>query len=167
MQYWPAMAVSKAIYHLLENSPCSLLIQPLSLFDVLEQVTSSRILHYHQKMFLRLKNLKKPDNATMSDLFKDINFLENFPPAILILHIWFVNCFYRNILAGQLVNSKGNFSKGPLSYQFDELVEVQSGRRDLLVLLDILLDILYQLLPILQNLFIQINILLLRLLRKI
>ena len=49
------------------------------------------------------------------------------------------------------MNTKSNFTEGSFSNEFDEFVKVQSCRRKLIILLDILFYVLYQLILLLDN----------------
>lgn len=49
------------------------------------------------------------------------------------------------------MDSKGDFAKSSFANQFYELVKVQGRRRELVVLLDILLDVLDQLVSFLED----------------
>lgn len=69
------MAMSYAIYDLLKDPSCLEFVKAPTFLNVLKQVTSTCVLHHHEKVFRRLKDLKKPDDVSMSDLFQDLNFL--------------------------------------------------------------------------------------------
>ena len=90
----------------------------------------------------------------MSDLFQDIDLLEHFASAVLVLDVCFINRFYRNILASQLMNAQGNLAKGSLAKKFHKLVKLKGCMRDCLVLGNIGFDILYKLLSVLRDIIV-------------
>ena len=67
VQHTAAVAVAQGIQNLLEYRFSTLLVKSLPFLDVLEKVTTSRVLHDHQKVLLRLENLKQPNNAGVPD----------------------------------------------------------------------------------------------------
>lgn len=85
----------------------------------------------------------------MLNLFQQIYFLEDLALAEIVLHVILLYCLDRNLLAGELVDTKSDFAEGTLAYQFYELVEVERGWRELIVFLDVLFDVLYELVPLL------------------
>jgi len=120
------MNVSQTISNLFEDEFGIWFLQLSFSFDESEQITSSSVLHHHQKMFAGLEYFKKSDNVGMFYLFKKINLLENFPFAKIILHIILFNCFDSHLLARKFMNTKSNFSKSTFSNKLDKLIKVQS-----------------------------------------
>ena len=84
-------------------------------------------------------------------LFEQVNFLEYLPFAKIVLHVVLLYRFNCYLLTCQLVDPESNFAKGSFSNELDEFVEVQSCRRQLIVLFYILLNVLDQVVPFLQN----------------
>ena len=78
----------------------------------------------------------------MLDLFEKVNFLENLALAKVILHVVLLDCFDSHLLASKLMDTQGNLTKGTLANQFHKLVEVQCCRRQLVILLDVLFNVL-------------------------
>ena len=102
-------------------------------------------------MLAGLEHLEQPDHVRVLYLFQKVNFLENLTLTKVILHVVFLNCFDGHLLTSKLMDSKGNLSESTLSDQFHKLVEVQCCRRQLIILLDVLFNVLYQLVTLLQN----------------
>jgi len=78
------------------------------------------------------------------DLLKQVHFLEHLSLAEVVLHVRFLYGLNRNLLASQLVNAESYLSERSFPDQSNELVEVEGGRRQFIVLLNVLLDMLYQ-----------------------
>lgn len=87
----------------------------------------------------------------MLDLFEQVHLLEYLSLAEVILHIVFLNRLDSHLLACQLVHTKCDFSKGSLTDKFNEFVEIESCGRQFVVLLDVLLDVFYQVVSLLQD----------------
>jgi hypothetical protein len=87
----------------------------------------------------------------MLNLFEKINFLENLPLAKVILHVVFLNSFDSHLLTSKLMDTKGYLTKSTLSNQFYKLVEVQCCRRQLIILLNVLFNVLNQLVSLLKD----------------
>jgi hypothetical protein len=87
----------------------------------------------------------------MLDLFEQVNFLENFSLAEVILHIIFLNSFDSDLFSCELMDSESYFTKSTFSNEFNEFVEVQCCWRQLVILLDILFYVLYQLVSLLED----------------
>jgi hypothetical protein len=84
-------------------------------------------------------------------LLQQVDFLEYLSLRKVILHIILFNCFDRNLLSSQFVNSKRYLTKSTLADELHKLVEIESRRREFVVLFDVLLYVLYQLVSFLQN----------------
>lgn len=67
------------------------------------------------------------------------------------MHVILLYSLDSHLLTGELVDSKCDFAEGSLANQFDKLVKVEGGWRQLVVLLDILFDVLNELVPLLEN----------------
>lgn len=80
----------------------------------------------------------------MSDFLKNVNFLENFSAAILILNICLVNRLDRHLFTSQFVHTESNLSESALTQQFYELVKVKRGLRNCVVLFDVRFDVFNQ-----------------------
>ena len=87
----------------------------------------------------------------MFNLFQKINFLENLALAKVILHVVFLNSFYSHLLTSKLMNTKGYLTKSTLANKFYKFVEVQCCRRQLIILLDVLFNVLNQLVSLLKD----------------
>jgi hypothetical protein len=94
-------------------------------------------------VFARLKDFQEPNHIAVLDLLQQVNFLENFAFAKVILHIIFLDRFNGYLLASELVNSQGDFTESALADELHKLVEVQCCGRKLVVLLDVLFYVLY------------------------
>ena len=93
-------------------------------------------------MLLALKNLEQADDAGMADFLENVNFLEYLASTVVVLDVNLVNGLDGHLLASQLVDPQGNFTKSPLAQQLNELVEVQCRLRDDFVFLNVRLDVL-------------------------
>ena len=102
-------------------------------------------------MLAGLEHLQKPDHVGVLYLFEKINFLENFALAKVILHVVFLNSFYSHLLTSKLMDTKGYLTKSTLTDKFHKLVEVQCCRRQLIILLDVLFNVLNQLVSLLKD----------------
>ena len=131
VEHRPAMAVSYAKSNLLEYSSSLALIESPSLFNKLQEITTTSIFHHHEQVFWRLKDLKESDDVGMAHLLQDLHFLENFLLLIVIFHQGLVDRFDGNNLSCELVDSKSNFSECSLADELDELVVVNTCDRDL------------------------------------
>lgn len=87
----------------------------------------------------------------MFNLFEKIDLLKDLSLAKIVLHVIFLNGLDSHLLACELMDSQRHLTKGTFSDQLHELVEVQGGWRQLIVLFDVLLDIFYELVSLLQN----------------
>ena len=86
----------------------------------------------------------------MFDFLKQVYFLEDFPFTKIIFHIAFLDRLDRHLLPGKLVHAQRDFPECALPYELNELVELQCGRRQLVLLVYVTLDVLDQLVPLLQ-----------------
>ena len=77
----------------------------------------------------------------MLDLLEKINFLKDLPPTEIILHVRLFNSLNGDLFTGKLMDAKSNLPKSSLSYQFDILIVVESGWRQLIVLNDVYIPI--------------------------
>lgn len=87
----------------------------------------------------------------MLDLLEEIDLLENLSLAEVVLHVCLLDGLDGHLLPRQLVHPQGHLTEGTLADELDELVEVEGGRRQLVVLLDVLLDVLDQLVALLED----------------
>jgi len=87
----------------------------------------------------------------MLDLLKKIDLLEYFTFAEIILHVVFFDSFNGYLLACQLMNSKRYLTKRTFANKFHKLIKIKCCWRQFIVLFDILLNILYKLISLLQN----------------
>ena len=156
MQDTSAVAVAQAIHNLLEYVLGIKLFKSLSLLNKLQQVTTPRILHHHQEVFGALKHFKKSDNVRVANLFEDEDLLEDFFLRKVILHVVFVDCLDRNVLASEFVNAQCDLTEGTLANQLHEFIKVKCRSRDLFVLLDESFVVLYKLLAVLHDLVVQV-----------
>ena len=161
MQHAPAVAVTQRVEDLLKDCLCTLLIKPLTLFDILKQIASTRVLHDHKEVLLAFEDFKKANHARVANLLQNVDFLENFAARVLILDVHFVYAFNCNILAGQFVNTQRDLAKGTLPQQFDEAIEVKGRVRDLSMLLHVSFDVADELVSILCHRIIQNHLLVL------
>jgi len=83
----------------------------------------------------------------MSDLFEDVDLLENFPLRVVIFHIALIYGLYGDILSSKLMNAQSDFPKCPFSNQLNKLVVIEGSGRHLIILLDICSDELDYLIP--------------------
>lgn len=65
----------------------------------------------------------------MFDLLQEVNLLEYFPLAKVVLHIVFLNSLDGDLLSGQLMDAEGNLAECSFSNELNELVEIQCCRR--------------------------------------
>ena len=77
----------------------------------------------------------------MLDLLQQVDFLEYFSFAEVILHVLLFNRLDRDILARQLVHAQSHLAKSTLADQLNELVELQCRRWQLIVLCYVILDV--------------------------
>ena len=77
----------------------------------------------------------------MSDLLEDVHLLKYFLSAMLILQLLKLDHLYCDKLTGELMNSQVNLSKGAFTNLINKFVEVQAGRRELLIFPHILFDV--------------------------
>lgn len=87
----------------------------------------------------------------MLDLLKQVDLLEHFAFAEFVLHVVLLDRLDGHLLPSQLVHSEGDLAEGSFSNQLHEFVEVQSRRRQLVVLLDVRLDIFNEIVAFLEN----------------
>lgn len=87
----------------------------------------------------------------MTNLFQNVNFLEDFATRVLIFDVDFVDALDGDILSGQFMNTESNFTESSFAEKFNEAIKVESGVWDLSMLLDVRLDILDQLFPIFSH----------------
>ena len=87
----------------------------------------------------------------MLDLLEEVDFLEHLPLAKVILHVVLLDGLNRNLLTRELVYTECHFTKGTLTYKFDESIEIQSCGRQLVVLLDVRFNVADELLTLLDN----------------
>jgi hypothetical protein len=85
------------------------------------------------------------------DLLEEIDLLEHLSLAEVVLHVGLLDSLDGHLLPRQLVHPQSNLTEGTLADELDELVEVEGGRRQLVVLLDVLLDVLDQLVTLLED----------------
>jgi hypothetical protein len=109
------VTMSKAVNNLLEHVFCFNFLKSLSLFDILQQITTAGIFHNHEEMFLAFENLEQANDVGVPNFFEDENFLEDFFLGEVILHIIFVYCFNRYILASKFVDPESHFTKSAFS----------------------------------------------------
>ena len=87
----------------------------------------------------------------MFDLFEQVYFLENLTLTKVILHIVFLYGFDGHLLSCELMDTEGYFTESTFSNEFHEFVEVQCCWWQLVVLLDILFYVFYQLVSLLED----------------
>lgn len=87
----------------------------------------------------------------MLDLLEKVNLLEDLPLAEVVLHVVLFNCFDGYLLSSQFVNAQGDLSESSFADELHELVEVECGGRQLVLLLNVLLDVLDQVVSFLEN----------------
>ena len=87
----------------------------------------------------------------MFDLFEQVNFLENLTFAEVILHVILLYGFDGNLLSSEFVDTESYFTKCTFSNEFHEFVEVQCCWWQLVILLDILFYVFYQLVSLLKD----------------
>lgn len=155
MEHWSTVTVAKSIQYLLENSFCTLFIQPLSTLDVLKEISAARVFHNHQKVLLTLKDLKQTNDARMPYLFKNVNLLEDFAARVVVLNVSLINWLDGHVLACQFVNPKSNLTKRPLTEQLDEFVKLEGGVWDWAMLFNMGFDVPNQLFAFLGHSIVQ------------
>jgi hypothetical protein len=101
-------------------------------------------------MLLAFEHLKQPDHAGMPYFLQNVDFLKHFPARVLILDRGLVDTLDRHFLTSQFVHAKRDFAEGAFAQQLYELVEIESCRRYLAVLLRIRLYVGYQVLALLS-----------------
>ena len=77
----------------------------------------------------------------MLNLLQQVDFLEDLALTELVLHILLFDGLDRDTLTSELVHAEGDFSEGALSDQFDEFVELESSRWQLIILRNVILDV--------------------------
>lgn len=102
-------------------------------------------------MLTGFEDLEQSNDIGMFDLLQQVNLLEYFPLAKVVLHIVLLDSLDGDLLSRQLVDAEGDLAEGSFSNQLYELVEIQCCRRQLVVLLDVLLDVLNQVVSLLQD----------------
>ena len=75
-------------------------------------------------MLFWFKDFKQSDDARMSNLLKDVNFLKHFPSWVFVLNVCFVYAFDCNMFSSKFVDSKSDLTKSTLAKEFDELIEI-------------------------------------------
>ena len=68
MNYASCMTVCHGIHYLLENSPCFNLWQALSILYILQEFSSSRVLHYHAELLALNEGIVEGYNVLVDDL---------------------------------------------------------------------------------------------------
>ena len=86
----------------------------------------------------------------MLNFLEQIDLLENFALAKIILHVLFLDCLDRNAFTRQLVHTESYLTEGPFSNEFDELVKLKCRGGQLVVLSDVILDVADELVSFLQ-----------------
>ena len=77
--------------------------------------------------------------------------MENLPFAEIVLHVVFLDGLNSDLLSSKLMHSEGHLTEGTFANQFHKFVEVQCCRRQLVILLNVLFNVLYQLVPFLED----------------
>lgn len=145
------MNMGQTVSDLLEYELGVRLLQlPFSL-NQSEEVAAASVFHHHEQVLARLEHFQQPDHVRVLYLFQQINFLEHFTLAEIVLHIVLLYGLDGHLLSGELVDSQGDLAECSFSYELHEFVEIQCGRRQLVVLLDVLLDVLDQVVALLQD----------------
>jgi hypothetical protein len=106
-------------------------------------------------VFRTLKDFKEPYHTGVSDLLENVDFLEYFAFAILIFHVALIYRLNSDILSSKLVNTKSDLSKGSFTNKLDKLIVIKCCWWNLVVPLDICLDKLDYLVTLIENVFIQ------------
>lgn len=78
-------------------------------------------------MLLSLKDFKKSDNFTVSDLLQDEYFLKDLLLSVLVNDITLLDCLYGDIFPSELVDRQSGDPKSSLSNNFDIGVILKSG----------------------------------------
>lgn len=143
------MNVRQAVRNLLEDEFSIRLLELAFPLDESEEISSTGVLHDHEQVLAGLKDLQEPDDIGVLYLLEQVNFLEDLPLAEVILHVVLLDRLDGHLLPRQLVHSQRDLAKGSFSNELHELVEVESRGRQLVVLLDVLLDVLDQVVALL------------------
>ncbi len=75
VEHRPAMAVSNTISYLLEYSSSLALIESPPLFNELQQISATSILHHHEQVLGRFEDFKESYDVGMAHLLQDLHFL--------------------------------------------------------------------------------------------
>lgn len=128
-----------------------------ALLDQVVQVAATRILHDHHDVFLIFEHLVQPDDVRVSNLLQDVDLLEYLLPAVLVLQLPQLDHLDRDELTGQLMDCQVDFSEGALADLINELVEVQVRWRERVKLAHVRPDVADDLVPVLTDLLIQLQ----------
>lgn len=145
------MYVSQAIGNLLEDEFGIGLLKLALPFDESKQISSAGVFHDHEQMLAGLEDFKQPDNVGVLDLLQQVDLLEDLPLTEVVLHVILLDGLYSYLFASELVYAEGHLAEGSLADQLHELVEVQGRRWQLVILLNVLFDVLYQVVAFLQD----------------
>ena len=115
VQHTTTMTVAERVQYLFKNCLGALFVKTFSFLNILKKVAATRVLHDHQEVLFTLKDLEKADHTRVPYFLKNIDFLENFAPTVLIFDVYFIDALDGHILAGKLVNAQSNLSKGTLA----------------------------------------------------
>ena len=84
-------------------------------------------------------------------LLQQIDLLKDLPFGEVILHVALLDGLNGHVLAGELVDAEGDLAERAFADELHELVVLEGGGRQLVVLLDIGFDELYQSVALLKN----------------
>ena len=77
----------------------------------------------------------------MLDLLEEVDLLEDFTLAELVLHILLLDCLNCHTLTSQFVHAECDFAESSLANQLDEFVEFESRRWEFVILRNVILDV--------------------------
>lgn len=151
VEYGPAVAVRNSVGYLLEDVLAFVFSQELTLLDDIVQITSSSVFGDHQDVFLVFKHFKEPDDVVVSDLLEDVHFLEHLLLRVVVLQLTQLDDLDGHLLSSQFVDCQVYLPESTCSNLLHEFVEVERRLGDATVLSDVLLVVLYYVVPFLHN----------------
>ena len=102
-------------------------------------------------MLAALKDLEQSDHIRMFDFLEKVYLLEDLSLGEIVLHVALFNSLDSHVLSCQLVDAKGDLAESTLADQFHEFIVLESGGRQLVVLLYVRLNELNQSIPLLED----------------
>lgn len=136
--------MGQPIRDLLENELCIGLLESALALDEAKEVATAGVFHDHEEVLAALEDLKEADDVRVLDFLKEVDLLKDLALRKIILHIRLLDRFDGHVLASEFVDPESDLTEGALADQLDELVVLESSRWQLIILLYVRLNELYQ-----------------------